>query len=597
MTDDSPSPTARKRTRRRVGRRTRRLAVFAVLFFALLAAGVWWLSKRGGPDYFGQPESLLPSNTAVMASCRDLSGLLKEIESLGAVERLRRDEDLAALLLSSAAWRRLQREKDKAYYGLMERMARDFVDTWFGREVTLAVLPPSASPGEPRPARSGLVVIARTDIGFEESLAELVAHYYPELSIEKREYRNRALYRYNAEKSRRAFAYCRFGRTVVVSLRSAEWRWLEEVVDRRLGTDSRGRPLPALTGESWFQGAIEWSRTERGLSVCIDPRTLAEAMRSFPGKSFQRPTWRFWIDYGEERLRSTEWGAVRVSLDRGLRLVSVWKNREEDVAPAARGDSKSEGPTASKASEAMRRLQALPEDCPLALWLESPRLAAFANDLIRRMRDSQTYDDKVASAEEDWREWTGSSLTTDWIEPMGDTLGAGLTGLVGGSVLPVPIAQGWFETSRPADATKLAQTLESNAVATKPPVLVLPVGRIEFRADESTLLLDLNPGIAPHPREEIEGNEDRGLSGHPLLSDVWQPNGEGPTLCVFANFESGYRCLEQVRAAAMIWSKSARENLESWETILAAARHLRSFRLVATPSSEGIRVEAVVSVD
>jgi len=301
----------------------RRPWLWAGLALILLApAAYFWISTRGGAEYYGAPELLLPSDTACVATWRNFKTFLEQANQLEGIREMRQDEDLASLLLlTGTPWAGLEKKKNQAQYRLLSAMAKDFVNTWFGREVTLALLAPRSPQGG-----SGLLVIARTDIGFEENLAELAAQLYPELSLEEHPYRGHKIYRYNARKTRNAFSYCRFGKTVVVSLRSDDFGWLEELVDRKIGRSADGTVRPTLAARKPFLSAAAWQPGGTGLQAFLAPKPFIQAMRFLPSSSATGKLWQFWMDYLDEELKDTEWGALRLWLGQGLHVRSFWKS-------------------------------------------------------------------------------------------------------------------------------------------------------------------------------------------------------------------------------------------------------------------------------
>ena len=302
-----------------------------LLLITLVVAGYFWITMRGGAEYYGAPELLLPSDTACVATWRNFKTFLEQANQLEGIREMRRDEDLASLLLlTGTPWAGLEKKKNQAQYRLLSAMARDFVNTWFGREVTLALLAPRSPQG-----RSGLLVVARTDIGFEENLAELAAQLYPELSLEEHPYRGHRIYRYNARKTRNAFSYCRFGKTVVVSLRSDDFGWLEELVDRKIGRGADGTVRPTLAGQKPFLSAAAWQPGGTGLQAFLAPKPFIQAMRFLPSSSAGGKLWRFWMDYLDEELKDTEWGALRLWLGQGLHVRSFWKSASRSADAAA----------------------------------------------------------------------------------------------------------------------------------------------------------------------------------------------------------------------------------------------------------------------
>ncbi len=549
-----------------------------------------WLKWRSGRNYYGEPETLLPPDTAVVATWRQFGQFLDRLNQLKALEQIRQDEDLLALLLTDPDWRRLQSEKDKARYKLLKSAAHDFVKTWFGREFTLALLPPPINQTDSD--LGGLIAIARTDLGFEENLAEFVAQCYPELALEEHRYRGHRLYRYNAPKTRRAFCYCRFGSTVVVSLRSADWRWLEQVIDRKSASDSTETDNLAQT--SVFADYAAERKRQAGLDVFVAPQSLSRTIRSLPADIASDRHWGFWLDYADEKFQNIRWGAFNLDLlETGLNLESFWKY--------ASSTPSNQRPSADR-SLSRRHLEALPAGTALTLTLESPALRKFALDLHERMRESRAYRKSVREFDEDWQSLTGLRFVEDFVEPMGSGAGVAITGMLANPLLPAPQGEIWWELANPEKATSLIERIARNSPRGTP-TRFFEAGTVEFEAQGAdvvgymnrqggTVASALSASPSPPP-----GNIGGRPLEHPMLQPLWSSRNESPVVCLFADFETGYGYAQRLHRSASIWSKDVREDFEFWQTVLGVLRHLHALRLTATPQPRGIAIHLLVSVD
>ncbi len=586
MTKSKPADSALPRSTWK-----RRALHGAVVLLFLLTVLTLWLKWRSGRNYYGEPETLLPPDTAVLVTWRNLGQFLDRLNQLKALQQIQQDEDFLSLLLTDPDWRKLQNEKDKARYKLLKTAAHDFVQTWFGREFSLAFLPP---PSDNKDSRfGGLIAIARTDLGFEENLAEFVAQCYPELALEERRYRRHRLYRYNAEKSKRAFSYCRFGDTVVVSLRSADWGWLEGVIDRKLS------PVPSnssanLARTSVFSDYAAERKRLAGLDVFVAPQSLSQTIRSLPADIASDRHWEFWLDYADEKLQNIRWGAFNLDLiESGLNLESFWKY---DTPPPP-----SQQPTTDR-SQTRQRLEALPVGTALALTLESPALRKFALDLRQRMAGTRAYVKSVRKFEENWLSLTGVRFVEDFVEPMEASAGVAVTGMVANPLFPAPQGQIWWELASPGNAATLLEQIARNSPKGSP-TRFFQAGTVEFQVQGQNLFGHVNRQggtvesvLSPPPPSTTENNRLRPLD-HPMLQPIWSSNDVAPVLCLFADFETGYDYAQRLHRSANIWSKDVRADFEFWQTVLGVLRHLHALRLTATPQPQGISIQLLVSVD
>jgi hypothetical protein len=586
MTKSKPSGSAWPRSTWK-----RRALHGAVVLLFLLIVLFGWLKWRSGRNYYGEPETLLPPDTAVLATWRQLGQFLDRLNQLKALQQIQQDEDFLALLLTDPEWRKLQNEKDKTRYKLLKTAARDFVQTWFGREFSLAFLPPQTNKKESD--SGGLIAIARTDLGFEENLAEFVAQCYPELSLEERRYRGHRLYRYNAEKSKRAFSYCRFGDTVVVSLRSADWGWLEGVIDRKLSSVSSGSSTNLAHTPVFSDYAAERKR-QAGLDVFIAPKSLSHTIRSLPATIASDRHWGFWLDYADEKLQNIRWGAFNLDLiESGLNLESFWKY---DTPPPP-----GQQPAADR-SQTCQRLETLPVGTALALTLESPALRKFALDLRQRMAGTRAYAKSVRKFDENWQSLTGVRFVEDFVEPMEASAGVAVTGMVANPLFPAPQGEIWWELASPEKAATLLERIAQNSPKGAP-TRFFQAGTVEFQTEGPNLWGHVNrqggavESALSTPMPSATGKTVLRPLDHPMLQPVWSSTDVAPVVCLFADFETGYDYAQRLHRSASIWSRDVRADFEFWQTVLGVLRHLHALRLTAAPGSQGISIQLLVSVD
>ena len=600
-----------------------------LLLIPLVVAGYFWITIRGGAEYYGAPELLLPSDTACVATWRNFKTFLEQANQLEGIREMRQDEDLASLLLlTGTPWADLEKKKNQAQYRLLSAMASDFVNTWFGREVTLALLAPRSPQGS-----SGLLVVARTDIGFEENLAELAAQLYPELSLEEHPYRGHRIYRYNARKTRNAFSYCRFGKTVVVSLRSDDFGWLEELVDRKIGRGADGTVRPTLAGQKPFLSAAAWQPGGTGLQAFLAPKPFIQAMRFLPSSSAAGKLWRFWMDYLDEELKDMEWGALRLWLGQGLHVRSFWKSaspgadaiatNQRTGRPADRqtgepadpptgrlADRQTGEPANRQTGEPANRqtdrymdgvLRMLPRESSVLLVVRSPRLSDSLIRLRNRMAQSPLSRKRLISFEEKWRKVTGLDFANDCLASLQGGIGAALTGLAGGALLPLPQAVAWWDCpdeKRAADLAARAGLQSAGGVGT----LVSVFSQCRVRAEGPRVVFSVN-GPPPGTPERVTTATATALSerdGSPsrlasLINDA-PVSSAPPVLCLAADLEKVSGQFRMIHAAAALWSKKTRKNFYKWETASAAAQHLSALRLTLVSKEGGTEADLLISV-
>ncbi|MFP4381416.1 MAG: hypothetical protein ACLFUS_13020 [Candidatus Sumerlaeia bacterium] len=571
--DKKPSPPRKKRWRRRF------LYIFGS-FLLLLVIFALWLKLRSGREYYGTPERLLPADTALLTTWRAFSLFLQDFESLEAVRSMKQDEELASLLAADTEWLSLQKRMSKAQYRIVQKMFRDFVDTWFGREFSIAILPPVEKyPDNNFPKRSGLIVIARTDIGFEENLAELAMQLYPEFRLKEYKHREQSIFAYQAEKEFDGFAYCRFGKTVVITLRSADPRWLMEIVDRKVDDESGKHEEKSLAATVNFRHAAKWEKeaTPGGLRLFLNPAVLPQTMRRYPFDDADGDIFMFWMEYIKEKWNKFEWAAMKMNLKDGLHMNSKWQLKPEAEA---------EWRKALKGPEIMppmaELLGQMPPDTSVVYQAAHPSLRDFMLELRDRMARSGAYREKLAKFEAAWQNALGLRYREDCLAKLGEGFGLALTGLVGGDIFPVPLGRGWWDHDSEAAARENARTIDNNEI-TADRILLMLFARYHSRVEGRRVWLYLN-----------ETENASWQEGNTRLPEIYQKQlpelpRQSPAFAMIVDLEQAYLQLRKVHNAARLWSRKVRKNFHRLETALAALQHLSSARFIIYHEEDGVR--------
>ncbi|MCX8036931.1 MAG: hypothetical protein N3D11_07755 [Candidatus Sumerlaeia bacterium] len=245
--------------------------IVLLVIAAVLAAFYAFVTLRGPGDFAGELAALLPARTSGFVMLKDFEGIRSAIEKTRLYDELANSMDLAALLMTREDWRKYQENKDSLEWKAKAALAREFLRRYFSREVVLAL---SKLDRCDEPA---LLIMARTELGFAEKLAELCSQLYPELLLSHEVYRGIPLYAYDAPKSRRAFTYVRFGQTVVISLRSNERDYLRRIIDYRLD-----RPAETFFSTADFQRAWRSPARLQGLLGVARPLACFKDLRARP---------------------------------------------------------------------------------------------------------------------------------------------------------------------------------------------------------------------------------------------------------------------------------------------------------------------------
>ncbi|MFW5870100.1 MAG: hypothetical protein ACOCVL_00395, partial [Candidatus Sumerlaeota bacterium] len=234
----SKAPAALKKRRRRI----LALGCLGVFIIAVVLTSLtaWYLRAQAGMTYEGQTEALLPPETTAILTIRDLESTLDSLATLPAVRSMRGEIPLGGWLLASPTFHDSMENVSEQRLLTIADAADRFLRKYFGREFTLALLPPTTDEGH-----SAVLLIVQADLGFEENLAELAILFNPKLELETQEYNGIRLRRSRSDGARKSFSYCRLGSTILLALRTEKWEVLRNAVDR-LDNDSASLADEAL---------------------------------------------------------------------------------------------------------------------------------------------------------------------------------------------------------------------------------------------------------------------------------------------------------------------------------------------------------------
>lgn len=322
------------------------LAIVLIVFYL-------YVTFRGPRDYTGELARLLPARTSAFVALNDFEGIRRHVAQTRLYEQLNSSIDLASLLMTNEDWRNYQENRDSVEWRAKAALAREFLRRYFSRQVAVAM---SRLDRCDDPA---LLVMARTDLGFAEKLGELCAQLYPELHLGTEDYRGIPLYAYEAPQSKRSFTYVRFGKTVVLSLRTNERDYLRRIIDWRLDA-----PTETLFETDDFQRARQSPARRQGLLAVARPGALFRDLtarpefnlRDYLGKSKRAP-----LRNAISEFRCLE-AAVTVAERIEMRLVARGPETTAPLAamgPARRRKNTGEPP----APQPLTLLDAVPSTC------------------------------------------------------------------------------------------------------------------------------------------------------------------------------------------------------------------------------------------
>ncbi len=308
-------------------KRKKKIMVIALLgVTVVLLAFLLYVNQRGGQDYTEELARLLPADTPAYISLRNLNTLWTRIESMQFAQELGASGALSRLLLSSKEWQRLQQKTHRFERRTTLRLGERFIKRWFGRHVVFALI------SVPDAEQPGLLLLSKTHLGFEEKLAELVAQLYPGLKLRTERYRGSLINLYDAEKAKHAFSYLRFGRTVVLSLRSNNTAYLKHVIDLKVENSQN-----TLADSSKFQLAFAEMEKAEGLICYIIPQLCLRLLGALPSGTIQKHSTEQTLASLSKMLEHHEYWRVVFSVHNGF--VGDFRFRYKATAQALSGAS------------------------------------------------------------------------------------------------------------------------------------------------------------------------------------------------------------------------------------------------------------------
>lgn len=530
------------------------------------------MNFRGPRDYTGQLARLLPARTSAFVALNDFDGIRKRIGETRLYDQLANSLDLAALLMTNEDWRKYQENKDSVEWKAKAAFAREFLRRYFSREVVVALARLD------RCDEPSLLVMARTDLGFAEKLGELCAQLYPELHLGIENYRGIPLFAYEAPRSKRSFTYVRFGKTVVLSLRSNERDYLRRIIDYRLDS-----PAATLFETGDFQRAWQSPARHQGLlAVASPPALLADLMvrseislRDFLEKRKNR-----WISEMVRGFRFLE-GAITVGERIQIRFVAYPERTTSSVAltPAP--------------GKPLSLLAAVPANCMAAVVFRFDDLAetlAKTFNIDRAFRGDAGDSKALAAAVEHLNAQWGA----DVIRGLTRALGHESAVVVHDARLPMifeasmlfPVedrARARDAAGRmikkyadlygdPAHAREVPQVFQKTPEVQ--PLYPLPVGFLGVGWLNDRFILCLSPDSYLAMKQMVE-KTGTPITGNAVFQSLDLPVGEPLDAVGFINLEEVGRRAEGLIAVLSLLSKEARERSAMYGKIVAVLKLLR----------------------
>lgn len=250
--------------------------VLMLILFVGILVFIFYIHQRGGKDFEEDFAHLAPIDTAMYTSANNIRGMMEFVSGLELNEQIANNETFASILMSSKQWNDFTKQKEKFESASRIRVTREFIYKWFGERLSFFMYKSAAADF------TGLILITKADIGFEEKLAEFIAQIYPDLILRTSLYKGVKINLYSAKKQKNSFSYMRFGNVIVLSFQSDDLRYLEEIVDK---TNIHAKKS-LLENDSYKEFMLR-NNQKRIKAYCNMAKTL-EAIKYLPGKKKNR---------------------------------------------------------------------------------------------------------------------------------------------------------------------------------------------------------------------------------------------------------------------------------------------------------------------
>jgi len=543
------------------------LSLAALLFLILIIIFYLVVQYRTGPDFTKHFAALLPPDTAAIASIRNFSLLWNQASSLKVYSQITESRELATLLLSSDDIRDWKKNLTEIEYKTRMEIGRDFILKWLGQDAAIALISPPSKNASP-----AILVMSKTRIGFEEKLAELVALYYPDLKLEGKNYCGTVINTYQGKKPSRSFCYIRFGRTVILSLRSSEKYALEKIID--LKTDET---LPRLFDTPNFRKYLSSLKQSSGVSAFVQSEYLVSFLES-SGKKSESENLEEWLPNIQTVTSPYSWIHMNFHLENGFKgeLGFHFAKIPEDspMPPPAEFQSLKKLPKETCAFLGIKDQNLdeilkwtsnliLPQDSPD----QTPDLNTELNRILKKRLFSHVKNEMLVSLEK--------------MEP--------------GLIYPLFNADLFLELKDPEKAKAEIKDIFSGFGAERGEnqILGTPLGMIGYSPEDDFIRFKLRG----NPEVMVKQEKSAPLSSHPLYQNLFPSSPEDSRVVLYINFERVSQDLEELSKRSIRWNKKTRERVKRWQKWAAVCRFLKGCAMWDERNQEAITYTICIPVE
>lgn len=516
------------------------LIVFLAISFYL------FIQYRTGPDYTQHFARLLPPETAAFASLQDFSTIWNQVSSLKVTSQIMESEELSYLLVSSEDIQDWKKNLSEIEYKTRMDLGKDFILKWLGQDVAVALVPPGTDSAPP-----GILVMSKTRIGFEEKLAELVALYYPDLNLETESWKGVSIHRYRGKKEYRSFAYLRFGRTVILSLRSSDISLLQKIVDLKKDKD-----LPCLHGSQHFKLYLASPEKKAGISLFAHTERMIDFLKSSQRYS-ESEILQDMLPIIGETFKPYSHMQINIHLEKGLKgeLGFYYNTPPDKILP----------PPAE-----FQSLTNLPDNTSLFLGLKDANLSNSMKTILRFFfKDEKPPENNETGLPELER------LLDEQVFPnVKNEFTVSLVKMEPGLVTPLMSGDIFLEIKEPQNTEKeLRNIFESMGAKKEDPEqkILTPIGTLGYSVKDDFVRIK----VRAQPDDSQDVKPESGLSSNPLFRELLIGGMKESHVVIYINFERVSEDLEELAKRSIRWNDKTRERVKRFKKWAGVCRYLK----------------------
>jgi hypothetical protein len=565
-------------------RKTKVVLIVVLGCVVVLLAFIVYVSQRGGPDYTEELARLLPADTPAYVSLRNLNALWTCIEAMQFARGLGASGALSRLLVSSKDWQSLQKKKQRFEQRTTVRLGEKFIKKWFGRHVVLALIE------VPDTELPGLLLLSKTELGFEEKLAELVAQLYPGLKLRTEHYRNSLINVYDAEKAGHGFAYVRFGRTVVLSLRSNTSAYLKRVIDLKMADST-----VTLADSTTFQKAFAGMEKAEGLVCYIIPQPFIRILSALPSVTIHKHLSKQAMASLSPMLEGYEYWRAAFSVHRGF--VGDFKFHYKTASQTPPERLPGSIPSSKSA------LSFLPVNTLGLLKVQGPDLRGSLTELVAclALSPSKEADEQLKAIEDA----TGINPVRDLFPYLDNELTLALCDIQPGLLFPQFTAE-LFIKSSDVHAVRQITTQRAHEIHLGGQSFPLeetridnhtiyscqtPFGPVGYTFLEPYLLVMVGTQIL-EKNLAVHSADQRNVTENSIYRQVRANALENPSCLLYVNFEETANALQRVADRSLQWQRKIRSKVQENYRRIDVLRHLKALCITTStsPDSSDLRL-------